>query len=60
MDCFKHSCPFRRNPIKVNESHEDYHCKCIACPNRCSNTRIILSDHTLIGRELEEIEKGVI
>lgn len=52
MDCFNHSCPFR-----VNETSSCNRCECIACPNRCSNSFIITSNHTLTNDEIAILKK---
>lgn len=42
MDCFNNGCPFR-----VNDTSNANRCECTACPNKCTNDVIIVSDHTL-------------
>lgn len=42
MDCLNHSCPFR-----VNETSNPHSCECVACPNRCNNDRVVISNRTL-------------
>ena len=48
MDCFNNGCPFR-----VNATSNVNRCECTACPNRCANDVIIVSDHTLTEEELK-------
>lgn len=49
MDCVNHGCPFR-----VNETRNPNRCECTACPNKCTNDVIIVSDHTLSEEELRK------
>lgn len=50
MDCFNHGCPFR-----VNETSNANRCECTACPNKCTNDVIIVSDHTLTEEEIKRM-----
>lgn len=51
MDCFNHGCPFR-----VNETSNVNRCECTACPNKCTNDVIIVSNHTLTEAERKRLE----
>ena len=50
MDCFNYECPFR-----VNETSSATLCECTACPNRCTNDVIIVTDHTLTEQEIKQV-----
>lgn len=50
MDCFNYECPFR-----VNETSSAIRCECIACPNRSSADRLIVSNRTLTKEEIERM-----
>ncbi len=51
MDCFNNGCPFR-----VNDTSNANRCECTACPNKCTNDVIIVSDHTLSETERKLLE----
>lgn len=52
MDCFNRGCPFR-----VNETSNANRCECTACPNKCTDDVIIVSNRTLTNEEIEKINE---
>ena len=49
FECYNYRCLFRVNDLPV-----DFHCECIACPNRCKNNLpTITSNRMMTNEELE-------
>ena len=51
-DCFNSSCPFRDN-----WSSNPYKCECVACPNRTTESHIIMSNRTLVQGSLPAVRR---
>lgn len=49
IDCFNYQCLCRG----VNEGKPPYKCECVACPNRVTESHIIMSNRTLVQEEIK-------
>ena len=52
-DCFNYQCLCRGN-----ESKPPYKCECVACPNRVTESHIIMSNRTLAQEEIKYLTKN--
>lgn len=54
IDCFNYQCLCRG----VNEGKPPYKCECVACPNRVTESHIIMSNRTLVQEEIKYLTKN--
>lgn len=52
-DCFNSHCPLR-----ANGSSNPYKCECVACPNRCAESQIIMSNRTLVQEAIKYLTEN--